>query len=96
MPERLIDFLHRRLKQMRWERKITQEELAEKAGMSYKYYQAVEAGRKRDLRLSTLEKIARALDLTVSELLNTQYKKSGSLAEAPAHFKIRKISNSKR
>ena len=37
--------------------------------MSYKYYQAVEAGRKADLRLSTLERLATAYGLEVYQLL---------------------------
>lgn len=46
---------------------LTQEALAERAGITYKYYQAVEAGRKKDLRLSTLTKLARAHGLRLSE-----------------------------
>lgn len=34
--------------------------IAEQAGFSYKYYQAIEAGRKRELRLSTLDRLAKA------------------------------------
>ena len=48
---------------------LTQEAFAELSGISYKYYQAVEAGRKRELRLSTLERLASAYDLEVWELL---------------------------
>ena len=39
----------------RLQRGLTQEEFSEQSGISYKYYQAVEAGRKKDLRLTTLE-----------------------------------------
>lgn len=42
------------------------------AGFSYKYYQAIEAGRGRDLRLSTLERLAKAYGLEVHELLSPQ------------------------
>jgi transcriptional regulator with XRE-family HTH domain len=48
---------------------LTQEEFAERAGFSYKYYQQIEAGKKRDLRLSTLEKLAKAHRIELSELL---------------------------
>lgn len=57
------------LKQLRQAYGLTQEEFAEKAGFSYKYYQAVEAGRKKDLRLSTLERLAKAYKIDVTELL---------------------------
>jgi len=59
-----------RLRSLRKQRGFTQERFAEAAGLSYKYYQQIEAGRKRDLRLSTLTKIAGALRIEVSELLS--------------------------
>lgn len=58
-----------RLKALRLERGLTQEQFAEKSGISYKYYQAVEAGRKRDLRLSTLDRLATAHGLEPWQLL---------------------------
>lgn len=59
-----------RVKQLREGLSLTQEAFAEKAGLGYKYYQSVEAGRKRDIRLSTLEKLAGACGLELWELLN--------------------------
>lgn len=58
-----------RLKALRVARGLTQEQFAEESGISYKYYQAVEAGRKRDLRLSTLDRLAKAHGLETWELL---------------------------
>ncbi len=58
-----------RLRQLREAHGLTQEAFAERSGISYKYYQAVEAGRKRELRLSTLERLARAYGLEVWQLL---------------------------
>jgi transcriptional regulator with XRE-family HTH domain len=58
------------LKQLRLRKKLTQEAFAEVAGMSYKYYQAVETGRKPDLRFSTLERLATAHGLQPYELLS--------------------------
>lgn len=62
-----------RIKQLREAKSLTQEAFAEKAGLAYKYYQHVEAGRRRDIRLSTLEKLAKALDLEPWELLNFDF-----------------------
>lgn len=62
------------LRALRAKSGLTQEQLAEKAEISYKYYQAIEEGRKKDLRLSTLIKLAKAYDLTVSRLLETPSK----------------------
>jgi len=61
--------LLRRHRQLREAHGLTQEAFAERSGISYKYYQAVEAGRKRELRLSTLERLARAYGLEVWQLL---------------------------
>jgi transcriptional regulator with XRE-family HTH domain len=59
-----------RVKQLRESLALTQEQFAERAGLGYKYYQSVEAGRRRDIRLSTLEKLAKACGLELRELLN--------------------------
>lgn len=59
-----------RVKQLREGLGLTQEAFAEKSGLGYKYYQSVEAGRKRDIRLSTLEKLAKACGLELWQLLN--------------------------
>ena len=47
------------------------EAFAERAGFAYKYYQALEAGRKIDFRISTVQKLAKAFGLEPWELLNT-------------------------
>ncbi len=49
---------------------LSQEAFAERAGLKYKHYQAVEAGRKIDIRLSTLEKLSKACGLELRELFN--------------------------
>ena len=59
-----------RVKELREARGLSQEAFAEKAGLGYKYYQHVESGRRRDIRLSTLEKLAKACGLKLWELLN--------------------------
>ena len=58
---------------------LTQEAFAEKAKMSYKYYQAIETGRKEELRLSTLERQAAAYGLEVYELLSPKSPQSPSM-----------------
>lgn len=58
-----------RLRELRVAHGLTQEGFAERSGISYKYYQAVECGRKRELRLSTLERLAAAYGIEVWELL---------------------------
>lgn len=72
-----------RIKELREARGLSQEAFAEKAGMTYKYYQHVEAGRKRDIRLSTLEKLAQACGLELCELLNFDISPLAANEDAP-------------
>lgn len=58
-----------RVRELRESRGLSQEAFAERAGLKYKHYQSIEAGRKRDFRFSTLEKIAKACGLEAWELL---------------------------
>jgi transcriptional regulator with XRE-family HTH domain len=57
-----------RLRQLRAERKMSQRELAQKAGISREYVTRLEAAR-QDPTLGTLEKLAKALKVKVTELL---------------------------
>lgn len=59
-----------RVKQLREALGLSQEAFAEKAGLKYKHYQAIEAGRKIDIRISTLDKLAKACGLEPAELLD--------------------------
>lgn len=58
----------RKIRQIRERAGLTMEELASAAGMNYMEVYHVERGR-RDVRLSTLEKIAAGLGITVSTLM---------------------------
>lgn len=57
-----------RLKALRQERELSQEALARKVGVSREYIARLETG-KHDPPLSTLEKIAKALGVPVTDLL---------------------------
>ena len=65
IQRRLID----RLRAIRAKHGLTQEGFAELAGLGYKHYQQIEIGKKPDLRLSTLERIASAYGIEVHQLL---------------------------
>jgi len=69
MPNKVLAHLIKRLRALREEHNLTQEAFAELSGISYKYYQAVEAGRKAELRLSTLSRLADAYGIEVWQLL---------------------------
>ena len=58
------------LKNLRKKEKITQEELAELAGLEYKYIQRLESKKPSSPTLNTLEKLAKAFNITISKLVN--------------------------
>ena len=59
----------RRLKQLRKRHGLTQERLAELAEISEKHVQRLESSHPCGVRLVTLERIAKAFDVSLSELL---------------------------
>jgi len=65
-----ITTIIKRLKELRKDSGHTQESYAEAAGFSYKYYQAIEAGRKKRLQISTVDKLAAGFGLEAWELLH--------------------------
>ncbi len=73
-----------RVRELRKAKGLTQESFAERAGLKYKYYQQVEAGRRVDIRFSTLQKLAKACDLELWELLKVD-DPLPAVAEAAAH-----------
>ena len=58
------------LKNLRKKKKITQEELASMADLEYKYIQRLEGKKPSSPTLNTLEKLAKAFNISVSKLLN--------------------------
>jgi transcriptional regulator with XRE-family HTH domain len=59
-----------RVRELRLGHGLSQEAFAERAGLKYKHYQAIEAGRKTEIRFSTLQKLAKACGLEPWELLH--------------------------
>ena len=60
----------KRIKEFRAKRSITQEKLAELAKTSYKYIQRIEGKTPPDLRLTTIERIAKVFKITPAKLLD--------------------------
>lgn len=58
------------IKKIRKRCKVTQEELAEKTGIDYKYIQRLEGKNPPNVQIDTLERIAKSLKTTPSNLLN--------------------------
>lgn len=59
-----------RIRALREARGLTQEALAERAGLTYKHYQLVESGLKPNFRIDTLIKMADGLGLKLSKLVD--------------------------
>jgi len=62
--------LGRKVKELRRKRDITQEQLAELIATSYKYLQRIEGKNPPDVRLTTIVRIAKALKVSPSKLLD--------------------------
>lgn len=62
-------FLARRLKELRERNGLTQQELAEKAGLDYKHFQSLEGKQPPNVTIDTIERLARALKTSVADLL---------------------------
>jgi len=59
-----------RLKALRKRFDLTQEQMAERLEMDTRYYQRLESNKPGAVKIDTIGKIAKALDLTPSKLLN--------------------------
>lgn len=59
-----------RVRALREAKDLTQEQFAERAGLQYKHYQAMEAGRRLNLQFVTLQKLAKGCGLNLSELFD--------------------------
>ena len=62
--------LGKRIKQLRKKRGFTQERLSEVAKIDYKYIQKIEGKNPPGLKIDTLEKLAKAFNITISKLLS--------------------------
>ncbi|HEY9154089.1 MAG TPA: helix-turn-helix transcriptional regulator [Opitutaceae bacterium] len=65
-----VKLLGQRLRELRQRHHLTQEEFAELAGLNYKFYQQVEAGRKKQLWLETVERLAAGFGLEAWQLIS--------------------------
>ena len=64
-----IQTLRANLRRLRAARNLTQEQIAERAGLTYRHYQDVEAAARPGLQLATVERLAKAFDVPTWRLL---------------------------
>jgi len=76
-----LDILCKRLKELRKRHSLTQEEFAQIAGLSYKHYQMIESGRKKQIWLETVGRLAEAYGLESWELLGPTLPENTKLAK---------------
>ncbi len=69
MSKEIRQKLALKLRQLRKKRGFTQEKLAELSGVDYKHVQLLEGSTPSGATIDTLEKLAKAFDISVSELL---------------------------
>ena len=70
-----------RLKSLRAARKLTQKELAERAGISLRSVQNYELGCRMPVNMGAVQKLAKALDTTAAELLGEEERLAAEAAE---------------
>ena len=59
----------KKIKKLRTKKGLTQERLADKSGIDYKYLQKIEGKNPPNISLKTIEKIAKTLSVNPSKLL---------------------------
>ena len=69
VPQKQLDILRRNLRRLRTAAGLTQEALAEKAGIAPRYLQMIEAWRNLAARLAVLIRLRRALNVSWDVLL---------------------------
>lgn len=68
-PEIRLKFAQR-LKALRKKLRLTQEQMAEKLDMDIRYYQRLESNKPGAVKIDTIDRIAKAVNLTPSKLLD--------------------------
>lgn len=79
-----IHLLAERLRQLRLRHGLTQEQFAEAAGIGYKFYQQIESGRKKQLWLETLDRLAAGFGLEAWQLLGSELPAGSKVVCPPA------------
>lgn len=83
--------LGKRLKELRQEHGLTQEEFGAIAGFSQKHYQQIESGNKKHIWLETVERLAAAYNLEAWQILSPEYPTKTKLAKKPKSSKIHHV-----
>jgi transcriptional regulator with XRE-family HTH domain len=80
--------LAQRLRELRQRHGLTQEEFADVADINYKHYQQIESGRKKQLWIEIVERLAAGYGLEAWELLSPNTPRETELAKKPRSSRI--------
>jgi transcriptional regulator with XRE-family HTH domain len=83
MSVMLMESIGQTVRRLRTNRQMTQQALAMAAGLSVSVVSQLEQGSNNDPRMSTLKALAKALDVTVDELVSPPEGEGGDEAESP-------------
>ena len=83
-----LKLLAQRLRELRQRHGLTQEEAAGVCGISYKFYQQIEANRKKQIWLETVERLGAGYGLKAWELLGPNLPKVTKLAKEPRSSRV--------
>ena len=90
----LVPLIADRLRQLRVRHCLTQEETAELVGISMRFYQLLESGRKKQVWLETVERLAVPFGLEAWQLLCPELpadtRLQSAVAESTIHYKRRR------
>ena len=90
----LIQLIAERMRALRVSHHLTQEECAEMIGMAFKFYQQVESGRKKQIMLKTVERLAAVFGLEACDLIGRELPKQTVLKKKPlptsSHYERRR------
>ncbi|MEY4488663.1 MAG: Helix-turn-helix domain [Verrucomicrobiota bacterium] len=90
----LIPLLASRMRELRLRHDLTQEEAADLVGVSMRFYQTLESGRKKQVWLETVDRLAEPFGLEAWQLLGPDLPATTNLTrvvqQSSIHYKSRK------
>ena len=79
MSTEILALFGRRLRSLRTDRGLTQQQLGEKASLSYKYVGAIERGEENP-SLRVIDKLARALEVEPRDMFDVEHEETSTTA----------------
>jgi transcriptional regulator with XRE-family HTH domain len=83
-------FIAGRLRQVRSQAALSQEQAADLVGVTFKYYQRLESGRVLGMRISTIEKITKAYGIDLEAFFSRRKPKIRKFKAMPPPHRKRK------